>query len=68
MHVENRGYGVAHNIAFRKSIVDGIKYHLVMNPDVVWSGDIITPIIDFMDKHPNVGLLSPQVFYPDGML
>lgn len=68
MHVENRGYGAAHNIALRKSIVDGIKYHLVMNPDVVWSGDIITPIIDFMDKHPNVGLLSPQVFYPDGTL
>ena len=68
IHVENRGYGAAHNIAFKKSIDAGFRYHLAINPDVAWDGDIVTPIVEFMEEHPNVGLLSPQIFYPDGIL
>ena len=31
---ENVGYGAAHNIAIRKALKNGSKYHLVLNSDV----------------------------------
>lgn len=67
-HVENRGFGAGHNISIRESLADGADYHLVMNADVDWQGDVLSPIVDFIDKHPDVGLLSPKIRYPDGML
>lgn len=68
MHVENRGYGAAHNIAIRKSIEEGADYHLVMNADVWWEGDVPGKMSHFMNTHPEVGLMSPKTFYPDGSL
>lgn len=67
-HVENRGFGAGHNLSIRESLADGTDYHLVMNADVDWQGDILTRIIRFMDGNPEVGLLSPKVRYPDGVL
>lgn len=67
-HVENRGFGAGHNISIKESLTDGTTYHLVMNADVDWQGDILSPIIRFMDLNPEVGLLSPKVRYPDGVL
>ena len=32
---ENMGYGKAHNIAIKKSMEQGLPYHIVLNPDVV---------------------------------
>lgn len=67
-HVENRGYGAGHNIAIRESISDGVPYHLVVNPDVCWRGEVLGPIYGFMEENPDVGQLIPRVYYPDGRL
>ena len=32
---ENMGYGKAHNIAIRKSIEQGLSYHIILNPDII---------------------------------
>ena len=32
---ENMGYGKAHNIAIKKSMEQGLPYHIVLNPDIV---------------------------------
>ena len=31
----NIGYGAGHNIALRKTMVGGVTYHLVLNPDII---------------------------------
>lgn len=62
----NRGYGAGNNIAIKESIKEGFKYHLVLNPDVYWEGDIISELIGFMDARPDVALVMPRVYYPDG--
>ncbi len=67
-HVENRGYGAGHNISIRESIVDGIDYHLVMNADVRWDGDVVGSMVTMMEDNPDVGLSMPRVRYPDGAL
>lgn len=66
-HVENRGFGAGHNIAIREIIYDG-DYHIVMNADVYWNGDIVRQMIEYIVSHNDVGMLAPKVFYPDGAL
>ncbi len=64
----NIGYGAAHNIAIRKTIEQNIPYHLVINPDISFIPDILSEIVDFMDKNTEIGHLMPKVFYPDGQI
>jgi len=52
----NVGYGVGHNQAIVQG--DGV-YHLVLNPDVECEPEALTAAIDYMNQHPDVGLLSP---------
>lgn len=65
---KNIGYGAAHNIAFRKSILNKVPYHLVVNPDISFDASIVETITLFMEKHPTVGHLMPKVVYPNGEL
>lgn len=62
----NPGFGAAHNLAIHKAIASGTSYHLVLNPDTHFSGKVIPTLADFMDRHPDVGLVMPDVRYPDG--
>jgi GT2 family glycosyltransferase len=64
----NPGYGTAHNIAIRKSMADNVKYHLVINADVFFEQDILSPIISFMDLNEHVGLLMPKIISRDGSM
>lgn len=68
IHMENKGFGAGHNLAIRKAMKKNPDYHLVMNADVYWEGDILSSLAEFMDNNPDVGLVSPKVFYPDGDL
>ena len=68
MHVANNGYGAGHNIAIKKSMEDGVDYHLVMNADVCWEEDVVFSLIQYMNAHLDVGLVAPKTFYPNGDL
>ncbi|MCH5239333.1 MAG: glycosyltransferase family 2 protein [Muribaculaceae bacterium] len=64
--IVNVGYGKGHNVGIKRSIRKGFKYHIVINPDVYWKGDIISPILKYMEEHPDIGQLMPKVLYPNG--
>lgn len=66
--IENHGYGVGHNISIKDNIDSKTGYHLVMNSDVRWDGDILGVLCDEMDRRPEVGMIMPKVYYPDGCL
>ncbi|WP_256003225.1 glycosyltransferase [Pedobacter deserti] len=65
---KNIGYGAGHNVAIRRSIADGIPYHIVMNPDIAFGENVLEQIISYMDMHPEVGSLMPKVYNEDGSL
>ena len=67
-HVRNRGFGAAHNLAIRDAMADGYEYHLVMNADVWWDGDVVGLMAGFMRRRPEAGMSMPRVRYPDGKL
>lgn len=61
----NLGFGRGHNLVMR-SDHDASEYHLVLNPDVHFTQDILSVIYRFMDENPSVGLVMPRIRYPDG--
>lgn len=63
---KNLGYGSANNIAIRQTIEQGIPYHLVINPDISFDPAILAEIEEFMNNNSDIGLLMPQVLYPNG--
>ena len=65
---ENMGYGKAHNIAIRKSIEQGLPYHIILNPDIIIEKDVLEKLANYMELHPEIGNIMPKIIYPDGEL
>jgi GT2 family glycosyltransferase len=63
----NIGFGAAHNraieIACRKS-----DLHLILNPDVVFDGQIFERISELFRGDPRIVAAMPRILYPDGSL
>jgi len=55
-------------MALRHATADSEGCHIVMNADVWWNGDIISPLTDYLAGNPDVGMVAPKVLYPDGSL
>ena len=62
---KNVGFGVAHNIAIK---LGKGKYHLVLNPDIIFTENSIEKLLNFMKKNPDVGLISPKIVSLDGTI
>lgn len=56
---KNGGYGYGHNQAIGKSEAE---YHLILNSDVYLMPDSLEKALDFMQRHPFIGLLVPDVY------
>ncbi|HYD95592.1 MAG TPA: glycosyltransferase family 2 protein [Noviherbaspirillum sp.] len=63
---DNLGFGAAHNLAIREAIAQGADYHLVLNPDISFGPEVIPALRAYMDAHPDIGLIMPDIRYPDG--
>jgi hypothetical protein len=62
---ENRGFAAANNQGM--ALARG-RYFLLLNPDAELVDDALARIVSFMDTHPRVGVVGPQLRYPDGQL
>jgi len=61
----NIGFGKACNVGVRSAQSD---YILLLNPDTVIAGNTLTAAYQFMESHPEVGLMGPKILNPDGSL
>ncbi len=59
----NTGFGAGHNLILDRLDSD---YHAIINPDVVVRDDVIGKMADYMEQHPEIGMLSPRISFPDG--
>ena len=64
----NPGFGAADNIAIKKAIAEEVKYHLILNSDIIFEAKVIDHLCDYMDNNPTVGMVQPKIIYPDGQL
>ncbi|MEM5440035.1 glycosyltransferase family 2 protein [Paraburkholderia diazotrophica] len=54
----NVGYGRGHNLAIERACS---RYHLVLNPDIDLDRAALVRALDFFERHPDVGLLTPRI-------
>ena len=62
----NLGYGRGVNRG--AAGVGAAPYLLVSNPDVVVHEGAVSALVDFLETHPTVGVVGPQIVRPDGSL
>ena len=55
---QNLGFGRGHNYVINQ--LDS-KYHVIMNPDILFCEDALSKIIQWMDAHPDVGMVIPEI-------
>jgi hypothetical protein len=61
----NRGFTAAINQGIAAS---DSRYVLLLNPDTEVIGDAVGTMLAYMESNPDVGLLGPQLLYPDGSI
>lgn len=61
----NRGFAAANNLGLTEARGEFI---LLLNPDTVCTGETVRALVDFLQQHPQVGIVGPTVINPDGSL
>ncbi|EKD47762.1 MAG: Glycosyltransferase/rhamnosyltransferase [uncultured bacterium] len=60
---KNLGYGRANNLAAKNAKGE---YILIMNEDITVEKDTLQKMVDFMDRHKDIGILAPKLIYHSG--
>jgi GT2 family glycosyltransferase len=58
----NIGFGKAHNLVLNKI---NSNFHLILNPDVEFSPDVIPNLISVIKDNSEVSFITPNVIYPN---
>jgi len=62
---ENLGFARACNLALRES---SGRYVALVNPDVIVHRGSLHTLVEYLETHPDVGLVGPKILTPDGRL
>ncbi|GAB4275762.1 MAG: glycosyltransferase family 2 protein [Candidatus Promineifilaceae bacterium] len=62
---ENVGFPRGNNLGI--AAANG-RYLLILNPDTEIVGDALPQMVTYMQAHPDVGVLGPQLLYPDSTI
>lgn len=66
--LDNPGYGAAHNVAIAKASTLGANYHLVLNTDVKFGGEVIPALLEYLESHEDTGMVQPRIINAEGQL
>ncbi|MBM4029597.1 MAG: glycosyltransferase family 2 protein, partial [Planctomycetes bacterium] len=61
----NLGFAKANNLALRRARG---RFILLLNPDVDLRPGAVQAALDYLEAHPDVGILGPRILLPDGKL
>lgn len=62
-NVKNLGFGAAHNEVLTQELG---KYHFVINPDITLNSDVISDMVDYFERNPDVVMAMPKILNTDG--
>lgn len=62
-HDRNVGFGAGMNIGLRAAAGD---YLLILNPDVAVFSAAVVRLLEYIRRHPKVGIAAPKLINPDG--
>ena len=62
---ENLGYSGGNNIAMSYAMQNDADYMWLLNNDAIVEVDTLSKLVDIGENSPNVGILSPIIYYYD---
>ncbi len=62
-HKENLGYSRGVNLGLQKARGE---YLLILNPDIILTENSVAKMLDYMKKHPDIGILGPKMLNFNG--
>lgn len=62
---ENLGYAEGNNVGIRYALKHGADYVWLLNNDTVVDADSLTKLVMAAEKSPDIGLVSPVIYYYD---
>lgn len=62
---KNLGFGGGNNLGAKNATGE---YILIMNPDIFVGKDSVSKMLEYIEKHHDVGILAPKLVYPDGQV
>ena len=64
---KNDGYAAGNNIGLRYAVDSGFDYAWILNNDIIIDDpDLITQMLEVFDHDPNVAVVNPDIYAPDG--
>lgn len=64
-NTRNLGFGKGHNACLP---LLSSRYHAVINPDITLQEDTLAVLCRYLDEHPDVVMVTPQLRFPDGRI
>jgi GT2 family glycosyltransferase len=64
----NPGFGAAHNLAIKKALIQGSKFHFIINPDIYFEEDVVSEMVTYMKSDVSIGMMMPQILNFDGSI
>lgn len=61
--VPNKGFPHGNNVGIAKT---DARYIAMVNPDIEVNKDTIHILLEYLKKHPDVGIAAPRLIYPNG--
>lgn len=59
----NLGFTGGNNLGLAYSIKEQFQYSLLLNNDTEVAPDFLNLLTDYMDNHPDIGVIQPKIFY-----
>ncbi len=63
---ENRGYSAGNNIGIKEALKDHCDYILIANNDIIFTGDVLTGLSEFLENNDKAGIAAPKIVLPGG--
>lgn len=63
---KNLGFAGGNNIGIKYALGNNSDYILVLNDDMILPNDLLIKLVKFMNENPNVGIVSPKIYFAKG--
>ena len=63
---KNLGFAGGNNLGIKNALKSGCSYVILINNDLVLSKDLVTKLVEFMDQNPDIGMVSPKMYFAKG--
>ena len=62
----NLGFAGGNNVGIKDALRQGSDYVILMNNDLILPKDVVIKLVGFMEKHPDIGVSSPKMYFAKG--